>query len=238
MAEKKKDNRARSWRLVVYPDSAPQNWRDILDEENLSWVESPLHDKDKNSDGTIKKAHWHVLLFFDGKKSYEQIEEITNSINAPIPQVMKNPKGMVRYLIHLDNPEKYQYKREDIKCHGGADVEQYFELSMSTRNCVLREMMEFIHDSEIDNYDDLIGYCIKHKEWDWMDIAANHNTLAINKLLDAIYQKHHPKDDSKSVTFEERVTQAKEMAEKGIKKSVIADTLGISRKTLYKYLKK
>ena len=71
-----------------------------------------------------------------------------------------------------------------------------------------------------------------------MDIAANHNTLAINKLLDAIYQKHHPKDDSKSVTLEERVTQAKEMAEKGIKKSVIADTLGISRKTLYKYLKK
>ena len=44
-------------------------------------------------------------------------------------------------------------------------------------------MMEFIHDSEIDNYDDLIGYCIKHKEWDWMDIAANHNTLAINKLF-------------------------------------------------------
>ena len=177
-------------------------------------------------------------MFFDGKKSYEQIEEITNLINAPIPQAMKNPKGMVRYLIHLDNPEKYQYKREDIKCHGGADVEQYFELSMSTRNYVLREMMEFIHDSEIDNYDDLIGYCIKHKEWDWMDIAANHNTLAINKLLDAIYQKHHPKDDSKSVTLEERVTQAKEMAEKGIKKSVIADTLGISRKTLYKYLKK
>ena len=69
-----------------------------------------------------------------------------------------------------------------------------------------------------------------------MDIAANHNTLAINKLLDAIYQKHHPKDDSKSVNLEEKVTQAKEMKKKGVKVAVIADTLGVSRVTVYKYL--
>ena len=49
------------------------------------------------------------------------------------------------------------------------------------------------------------------KKKDWFDIAVNHNTLAINKLLDAMYQKHNPKNVSKSVTLEEKVTQAKEM---------------------------
>ncbi|WP_225354628.1 Rep family protein, partial [Ligilactobacillus murinus] len=58
----KKDDRARTWTFIVYPESAPENWRDLLDEYHVPWVESPLHDKDINPDGTVKKAHWHVIL--------------------------------------------------------------------------------------------------------------------------------------------------------------------------------
>lgn len=232
-----KDLRARIWRGVVYPESAPKNWKEKLDQEGLVWV-AILHDKDVNPDGTPKKPHYHVLFFFDGKKSYSQVKAIMDMLNAPIPQVTKNPKGMVRYLIHMDNPEKHQYRREDIECHNGAGINQYFELSMSTRTAVLRELMEFISDSQVDNYDDLIMYCIHHGEDDWFDLAVNRNTLAINKQLDAIYQKNHLKNESKSVTLEEMVTQVKEMSKQGIKKAVIADTLGISRKTVYKYLSK
>ena len=50
----KKDDRARTWTFIVYPESAPQNWRELLDECHVSWVESPLHDKDVNPDGTVK----------------------------------------------------------------------------------------------------------------------------------------------------------------------------------------
>ena len=32
---KKVDNRARNWSLVVYPESAPENWRDILDDYHI-----------------------------------------------------------------------------------------------------------------------------------------------------------------------------------------------------------
>lgn len=234
---KTKDGRARIWRGVVYPESAPQDWKKMLDEEGLVWV-AVLHDKDVNPDGIAKKAHYHVMFFFDGKKSFTQAKEIMDMLNAPIPQAVRNPRGMVRYLIHMDNPEKYQYRREDIECHGGADIEQYFALSMSTRTESLRELMEFISDSQIDNYDDLIMYCIRHKEYDWFDLAVNHNTLAINKQLDAIYQKNNPKNETKSVSLDAKVSQAKEMAKQGVKKAVIADTLGISRATLYRYLDK
>lgn len=65
--EKSKDQRARMWTFVVYPESAPENWRDILSDYHIPWVESPLHDKDVNPDGEVKKAHWHIILFFDGK---------------------------------------------------------------------------------------------------------------------------------------------------------------------------
>lgn len=233
-----KDQRARTWTFIVYPESAPENWREILDGYHVPWVESPLHDKDVNPDGKVKKAHWHIVLFFDGKKSFEQVEEITEAISAPIPQKTANPKGLVRYLIHMDNPEKYQYKREEIVCHSGAEIDDYFALSSSSRRAVLWEIIDFIQDSRVENFSDFIAFCLATENREWFDIAMNHNTLAINKVIDSIYQKNHPKSESKSVTLEEKVARAKEMAAKGIKKTVIADTLGISRNTLYKYLKK
>lgn len=236
--KKKRDTRARVWALIVYPESAPKTWRDILDADHLAWVESPLHDQDLNPDGEKKKPHWHIMLFFEGKKSYEQVKEIADKLSAPIPKRVKNAKGMARYFVHLDNPEKHQYEKDDIKCHGGADVEQYFELSMSSRTSVLRDLMEFISDSEIDNFDDLIMYCIKQKEYDWFEIAVNHNTLAINKQLDAIYQKKHPKGVTRDTGFDHKVSLAKEMAKSGAKRAVIADTLGVSVRTVMRYLQK
>ena len=131
MAEKKKDDRSRNWVIIVYPESAPDDWRGILDNMHVQWIESPLHDKDTNPDGTIKKAHWHIILAFGSKKSYKQVKEIADKLNAPVPQKVHNMKGQVRYLIHLDNPEKYQYSVEEVKSHGGIDVDKYFKATSS-----------------------------------------------------------------------------------------------------------
>lgn len=35
-------------------------------------------------------------------------------VDSHIVQRVKSLKGAIRYLIHLDNPEKYQYRVEDI----------------------------------------------------------------------------------------------------------------------------
>ena len=51
-----KETRTRSWTFLVYPESAPDNWRDYLDEEHLEWVESPLHEFDVNPTGEVKKT--------------------------------------------------------------------------------------------------------------------------------------------------------------------------------------
>ena len=83
---KSKESRSRTWTFVLYPESAPDNWRDLLDEQHVEWVESPLHDRDINPDGELKKAHIHILLLFSSVKSYEQICEITVVLNCPIPQ--------------------------------------------------------------------------------------------------------------------------------------------------------
>lgn len=184
--------RGRNWTIIVYPDSAPDDWRDLLDKYHIPWIESPLHDKDTNPDGTVKKAHWHVLLLFDGNKSYQQVKDITAKLNTVNPQRVESARGMVRYMVHLDNPEKYQYDVKDIKAHGGADIDTLMKPTATNRLQTLKEIITYIHDNQVTNFMDLLMYAIQNND-DWFNIMADYNTLVITKAIDAQWQKSKAK---------------------------------------------
>lgn len=188
MAEKNK--RGRNWTFIVYPDSAPKDWREVLDGYHVPWIESPEHDKDTNPDGTIKKAHWHVLMIFDGNKSFKQIEQITSLVNSPIPQRVESARGLVRYMVHLDNPEKYQYSRSDIIGHAGADVDKYFEMTTTNRLDTLKDITNYVLENHISSFSDLVQYSIETDD-DWFTVVADKNTLFLNKLIDSEWKKKH-----------------------------------------------
>lgn len=193
-----KNEKGRDWTFIVYPDSAPENWREILDETHMRWVESPLHDKDVDSDGEIKKAHWHILLSAEGPITYSAVSKIIEPLNCPVHRKVGSSKGLVRYMVHYDNPEKYQYSKSDIVGHNGADVDSYFEMTLTARLDVMKEIVKFIYDNDCTNYADFLMYCILNEE-EWFNVAINHNTLAINKVLDAMWQKKMSK--SKKIEF-------------------------------------
>lgn len=124
------ESRYRVWTCIVYPESAPENWESILDDKHISFCVSPLHCYDVNElDGELKKAHYHVIFAFEGKKSFEQVFELTEQLNSPIPKRVDSLRGAVRYLVHYDNPEKFQYSISDIRCYGGFDLADYFQAS-------------------------------------------------------------------------------------------------------------
>ena len=69
---KQDKTRAKDWTFIVYPESAPEDWRSILaDKLQVKAIISPLHDKDILDDveQTPKKAHYHVILRFDSVKA-------------------------------------------------------------------------------------------------------------------------------------------------------------------------
>lgn len=180
--------KGRDWTFIVYPESAPDNWRTVLDETHLRWIESPLHDKDMNADGEIKKSHYHILLTFDGPVTEKQVIKLIDPLNTPLPKKVGSACGLVRYMAHLDNPEKYQYSRDEIVGHCGADVESYFELTKTSKMSVMKEIITYIYENKIDNYADFLMICIQHSD-DWFDVAINYNTLAINKMIDGMWLK-------------------------------------------------
>lgn len=150
----------------MYPDSAPMNWRDVLEEHHLNIVISPLHDKDINP-GTSehKKAHWHVVVAFDNTKTIKQAQEISDSVNGTIPVAVKSMNGMVRYLIHKDNPEKAQYSRDDIINIGNYDIDEAFKCSIDKYNTI-GLMIDYIEEHNITEFYKFMLYC-KNSNQEW-----------------------------------------------------------------------
>lgn len=184
--EKNGKGRTRNWTFIIYPESAPENWRDLLNDEHIAWVESPLHDKDTNADGEVKKAHIHILLMFDSVKGYNQVVVITERIKATIPQKCASPKGLVRYMIHLDNPEKFQYEKKDIKEYGGADIAELLKPTCSDRYALIKEMIIFVKEHEIKEIQDLIDYALEYRFDDWFPLLCDNSTFIMSHYIKSV----------------------------------------------------
>ena len=70
MADSKRAKRSYYFATVIYPDSCPADFVDIIESWHVPCFVSPLHDQDKYGD-ELKEAHRHVLLMFDSLKTKE-----------------------------------------------------------------------------------------------------------------------------------------------------------------------
>lgn len=182
MAEKSSSsNRFRNFATVVYPESAPENWLETLSEQCVPCFVSPLHDLDVNPDGELKKAHYHVLFAFDGKKSVEQVQSVAALIGGVGCEVVQSLRGYARYLCHLDNPEKHQYSPEDVLAFGGIDYHASIGLPTDKYKAI-REMMDFCRDNGIVSYADLLEYASEAR-YDWFRVLCDSATVVIKEYL-------------------------------------------------------
>lgn len=150
--------RSSKWTFICYPDSAPENWKEIIKSYRIPTAISPLHDRDLNPTGEEKKPHWHIFIEFESLKSFDQVKEITEQLNATIPQVVQSPVGMIRYFIHKDNPEKYQYDWSEIEVFCGFDIEKYDSYTDAEIDRIIADLTQFIDNEGITEYADLIAY--------------------------------------------------------------------------------
>ena len=126
-----KNMKKRNWAFVLYPESAPENWKELLQQTGLGIAISPLHNKDINPTGETKKAHYHIILTYDGPTTYNNVRSLTELLGQPIPQPLEQVRGYYRYLTHKDNPEKAQYDEKDIITYNGFNIQDFVELTSS-----------------------------------------------------------------------------------------------------------
>lgn len=189
--EKQRDDRARNWSFIVYPESAPENWQDILQDYHVRTVVSPIHDLDITKSGELKKPHFHILVMFEGKKSYTQICEMyTEKLCCTIPQKVESVRSLVRYFCHLDNPEKAQYKTVDLTAYAGVDLDAIMRPSEGDQRTLLLTIGNFINQSDIDEYCDLWAYALENNLNDWIAVIADY-AYCLNVLLRSKKYRDH-----------------------------------------------
>lgn len=183
--KRKTDTRSRNFATVVYPDSAPDDWQEILSQQFVPSFIGPIHDKDVNPNGEPKKAHYHVIIMFEGKKSVQQVTEIFNLIGGVGCERINSIRGYARYLCHLDNPEKAQYKQEDVRSLGGADYVHTIGL-VTDKYKAIGEMIDYCENNNIVSYSELLKYC-RMERFDWFRVLCDNGTVVMKEYLKSKY---------------------------------------------------
>ncbi len=177
--------KTRAWSFILYPESAPDNWLDILDSFHCAFCISPLHDKDIKKDGTPKKAHYHVIYISDGPCYFKSALTFMNLVKGVMLEPVHHLRGSVRYHIHIDNPEKAQYSQDDIKCLAGFDYEDFFEVSENQFESACKSMLEYITSHGISEFADFAVVCDSYSPV-WSNILRNRNTIYFDKVLRSV----------------------------------------------------
>lgn len=184
--------RTRNYACVVYPESAPENWKEIASNAKIPMFISPLHDKDINPTGEHKKPHYHVMAMYEGVKTKEQVETFFKSFGGVGCEVVNSVRGYARYLKHMDNPEKYQYEG-DVECFGGADYMQAIGTAADKAKAI-REMMTWIEENDCVCFADLALYASINRS-DWFDAMINNCSYFIKEYIKSRTWKLHHEEE-------------------------------------------
>lgn len=192
----KKVAKSRYWAFIMYPDSAPEDWKNILIRAALPIAISPIHDRDvKNWDtGEMDKSHWHVLCCFDGPTTQANVIRISDSVNATIPIQVFSVKGYYDYLVHPQDTCKTPYSEADRINLNGFDVTNYTQLTSKEEVIMVKSIIHDIKKEKICEYSDLVDYA-EGEDIQMYDYVIHH-TVFFNAVLTSIRQKNGKKKKS------------------------------------------
>ena len=173
--------KTRNFETLVYPESAPANWLNILEMTHVPALVSPLHDKDIGDDGKPKKPHYHVMLLFDNTKTPERVRKITESFCGVGLLLVESVSGAARYLCHLDNPDKARYSESDVKELSGADFFDIISIA-DDRYDTISEILEFCEENNVVSYWEIVAYSRIHRK-KWFKLLVSASGRAISDIL-------------------------------------------------------
>ena len=234
------DKRSNLWEVILYLDSLPENFIEIIEDTRVPCILSPCHNLDvynkldytraqneiaqlcvdngieyyddfdylygvANScriphpdcytlyrlldirPNIVKKCHYHLLVNYGtgANKSLKQVQEdFCIPLNAlKYPSIVKSERGYVRYLIHLDHPDKAQYRLDEVRCFNGYYASDYFDISNREMDDLCVNVVNFISQNDIKSYAELEIACRVYRPWH--KYVTNH-TIFLSKLFESL----------------------------------------------------
>lgn len=217
--QEKKTGKARAWTFALYEDSTniEQFLENAKEEARLGLQALAIrHDRDENPDGTKKKTHWHVIIMWDSPTTYNNALTVAKGLSGSdegvsIVEAVRNLSGATRYLIHMDNPEKFQYDKKDVFEFGPVEFDELINSSQNDR-IELKRMTAYIRDNAITHFDMFAYYCMDNDPT-WHRILMERNTFYIRTLIQA--QHFRLKEEKEKMLYFPKTTKTKVDPETG-----------------------
>lgn len=166
--------RSRYWASILYPESCKGDFIDLLKEQHVNFLLSPLHDTDVDKDGVLKKAHYHLMLCFDGPTSDQVADIIFSSLGGVGCVRVSNCTSYSRYLCHMDDPDKAQYSPDDVVSYG-VDYADYIQ-TPDSRYDDIGGIIDFCEQNQITNFAHLL-MSLRRENMHLFKVCCDHSYL-------------------------------------------------------------
>jgi len=120
MAENGKNIKVKSCEVMQYWDYMDTKDVDVIISriKRLTNIKSwaiITHDRDVLPNGQLKPPHFHCVLTFSNATTIKSIADCIGVEMQYVEKIRTTPKSARLYLIHRNDPEKYQYPPEDVR---------------------------------------------------------------------------------------------------------------------------
>lgn len=132
------------WCLVLYPSEDPTHKQAIeIIQHNYSYALIE-HNSDINEDGQLKKSHTHIVLKFNNYKwKLSLAKEL--GITPNYLEKCRNLEKALKYLIHLENEDKFQYDIDLVHGDLKAKLKNYIRNKNLSESEKVLQLIDFIN---------------------------------------------------------------------------------------------
>lgn len=166
--------RHKVWMGIFYPDTAEDGWRDECDELGLSFLVSPLHDRDvwtaaderRNPDhieGKKKEPHYHFLAEYPQPVDYATVKEDFAFLHTHSIKYAKSKASIALYLTHERCDDKAHYDSRDVLEFGGANWHDWCG-ELEDVHAIMLEMRAFIVERNVTEFDLFQLWCDENND--------------------------------------------------------------------------
>lgn len=204
---------AKAWHFILYPDSEYYNYNWVNDlEDTLLPVVYVLHDKDVydkdkfdkktgliiHKKGEFKKSHYHISFYYGNATKFTTALDIVELCGGcrlePIVDRVKD----VRYMTHIDYPDKWQYNIDDVKTLGNFPLEKYYYSDEVEIEIHIQDMLDFCKLNYLWTLNQFIDYArVYRKDWWSLYLGRNKCRAIISDFIkNQGYEVRHFKGNS------------------------------------------
>lgn len=209
----------RYFAIIVYPESLPENWKELLENMGRPVAISPLHNLDKVenpvADGhEYKKAHYHVLWIEANPITVDAVRNKfkrvlgTNAVNHV--EIVDSVEHYYNYLTHESKDairkNKHKYDAKDIVKLNDFDIDRYVTLDASDKADLLRQVLDLIVEHKFCNVIMIDRYIMEH--------AGEPNAISVRNWMDLLTNKGHVIDSFTRGVYQERQLEREERLQK------------------------